>query len=54
MLAGDKDRFTPKISCIQVHEKIPNSKLEIIQGGHYFPLEKAPEVNNIIIEFLES
>jgi pimeloyl-ACP methyl ester carboxylesterase len=54
VIAGDKDRLTPKISCIQVYEKIPNSKLEVIQGGHYFPLEKAPEVNQIILEFLRT
>ena len=34
IIAGEKDKLTPKSSSIQVHEKIPNSKLEIIPGGH--------------------
>jgi len=41
-------------SIMVLHEKIPNSELSIVSGGHYFPLEKAPEVNQIIIDFLKS
>ena len=54
IIAGEKDRLTPRISSEQVHEKIPNSELRIVSGGHYFPLENAPEVNQIIIDFLKS
>jgi pimeloyl-ACP methyl ester carboxylesterase len=54
IITGDKDRLAPVLSSEQVHEKIPNSELKIVPGGHYFPLEKAPEVNQIIIDFLKS
>lgn len=54
IIAGEKDRLTPKISSEQVHEEIPNSELKVVSGGHYFPLENAPEVNKIIIDFLKS
>ncbi|MFX1419553.1 MAG: alpha/beta fold hydrolase [Promethearchaeota archaeon] len=54
IVAGEKDRLTPKSSSIQIHEKMLNSKLEIIPGGHWFPLENAPEVNRVIIDFLKS
>ncbi|MFX1390903.1 MAG: alpha/beta fold hydrolase [Promethearchaeota archaeon] len=53
LIAGDKDRLTPKLSSIQAHEQISDSKLEVIQGGHWFPLEKAPEINEIILDFLK-
>ncbi|MFW9876348.1 MAG: alpha/beta fold hydrolase [Candidatus Thorarchaeota archaeon] len=54
IIAGEKDRLTPKISSELVHEKIHNSVLRIVSGGHYFPLENAPMVNKIIIDFLKS
>jgi len=54
IISGEKDRLTPKISNELVHEKIPNSELRIVSGGHYFPLENSPEVNQIIIDFLKS
>jgi len=52
ILTGDKDRLTPKIASEQIQEKISGSKLIVIEGGHYFPLEKAPDVNKYILEFL--
>lgn len=54
IIAGEKDKLTPKISNKHVDEKIPNSDLRIVSGGHYFPLENAPEVNKLIIDFLKS
>jgi len=53
-LQGEKDKLTPRISSEQVHEKIPNSELRIVSGGHYFPFENAPEVNQVIIDSLKS
>lgn len=52
ILTGDKDRLTPKIASEQLHEKIQGSQLVVIEGGHYFPLEKASEVNKYLLEFL--
>jgi pimeloyl-ACP methyl ester carboxylesterase len=38
-----------------IHEKIPNSKLIILEkAGHGSPIEKAPEINKEIIEFFQS
>ncbi len=54
LLAASHDRLTPKFSIEQIHEKIPNSTLVVIeQAGHDSPLEKALEVNKNIIEFLK-
>ncbi|MFX1492876.1 MAG: alpha/beta fold hydrolase [Promethearchaeota archaeon] len=52
ILAGHKDKITPKIGSEVLHEKIPNSYLKIFNGGHWFPLENAPELNNAITSFL--
>ena len=52
ILAGEKDRIISKISSNEMHSKIPNNTLKVFSGSHYFPLEEAPEVNNIILNFL--
>jgi len=55
VLCADKDRQTPKLENVKIHERIPNSKLIIIEGaGHESPKERAPEVNKHIIEFLKN
>ena len=55
LLTASHDKLTPKSSMEQIHEKIPNSTLVIIEkAGHSSPLEKTPEVNQNIIEFLKS
>ena len=55
LIASDKDRIAPVVSMEKINEKIPNSILKIIKdGGHDSPHEKSPEVNQIIIEFLEN
>jgi pimeloyl-ACP methyl ester carboxylesterase len=52
IIAGDKDKLASKASRDQLHEKIPNSILKIVSGSHWVNLEKAPEVNKIILDFL--
>ena len=52
IIAGDKDRIASKVASDQLHEKIPNSILEVLPGGHFINLEKAPEVNQMILDFL--
>ncbi|MFX0180419.1 MAG: alpha/beta fold hydrolase [Candidatus Hodarchaeota archaeon] len=52
ILAGEKDRIVSKIASSVLQDKIPNSILKILEGSHFFPLEQAPEVNKIIIDFL--
>jgi len=55
LLTASHDKVTPKASMEQIHEKIPNSTLVVIEkAGHDSPLEKTPEVNQNIIEFLKS
>ncbi len=55
LLTASHDRLTPKSSMEKIHEKIPNSTLVVIEkAGHSSPLEKTPEVNQNIIEFLKS
>ena len=55
LLAASHDRLIPKSSMDEIHKIIPNSTLKIIKNaGHFMTLSKAPEVNNIILEFLEN
>ncbi|MCK4382789.1 MAG: alpha/beta hydrolase [Candidatus Lokiarchaeota archaeon] len=54
ILAASHDRLMSKASMEQIRDKIPNSILVVIdKAGHRSPLEKAPEVNQQIIEFLK-
>ena len=54
ILTASHDRLTPKSSMEEIHSQIPNSKLLVIdKAGHSSPLEKAPEVNQAIIDFLK-
>lgn len=55
LLTASHDRLTPKSAMERMHEKIPNSALVVIdKAGHSSPREKAPEVNQKIIEFLKA
>ncbi len=55
ILTASHDRLIPKSTMEEIHEQIPNSKFIIIdKAGHSSPLEKAPEVNQAIIDFLKS
>jgi len=53
VLAAEKDRISPKSVSIELNKKLKRSKLILFNGGHYFPLENAPEVNNALIDFLK-
>ncbi len=54
VLCGEKDRLASVSINKLIHEKIPNSVFKIIMGaGHGSNLEKAPEVNKIILDFLK-
>jgi len=55
LLTASHDRLTPKSVMIEIHERIPNSILKVIdKAGHGAPLSRAPEVNEMIIDFLEA
>ena len=54
LIAGSHDRLTPKSVMIDMHKKIPNCTLKIIENaGHFMTLSRASEVNKIILDFLE-
>ena len=54
ILTASHDKLIPKSSMEEIHGQIPNSKLVIIdKAGHSSPLEKAPEVNQAILDFLK-
>jgi len=55
LIAASHDRLTPKSVMIKIHEKMLNSTLKIIDKvGHFMTLSRAPEVNKIILDFLEA
>ncbi len=54
LITASHDRLTPKSCMAEMQEKIPNSTLKIIdKAGHSSPKSRAPEVNKIILEFLQ-
>ncbi len=54
LIAASHDRLTPLSSMEEIHEKIPNSTLKIFdKAGHNSPLSRTPEVNKLIIDFLQ-
>lgn len=54
LLAASHDRLTPRSSMVEMYKRIPNSTLKIIEKtGHFMTLSRAPEINKIIIDFLE-
>jgi proline-specific peptidase len=55
VLSAEKDKSCPKSMGEKMHELIPNSKFIVIEGAaHQSILERAPEVNQYIIDFLKS
>lgn len=54
IMVGKEDKITPIASAQQMHEKILNSKLEIIQhAGHLSNLENPTAFNTHLVKFLE-
>jgi pimeloyl-ACP methyl ester carboxylesterase len=55
VICADKDRQMPKAVNVKIYENLPNAKLVVIEGaGHDSPKERAPEINQLIIDFLKS
>ncbi len=55
LIGASHDRLIPKTSMIEMDKRIPNSTLEIIdKAGHFMTVSKAPEINKLILEFLEN
>jgi pimeloyl-ACP methyl ester carboxylesterase len=54
IMVGKEDKITPIAAAQQMHEKILNSKLEIIQhAGHLSNLENPTAFNTHLVNFLE-
>ena len=54
IMVGKEDKITPIAAAQQLHEKILNSKLEIIQqAGHLSNLENPTAFNTHLVNFLE-
>jgi len=55
IMVGQEDKITPIAAAQQMHEKILNSKLEIIQqAGHLSNLENLTAFNTHLVNFLET
>ena len=54
IICAEKDRQMPKLVNLKIHEGISNSKFIVLEGvGHASPKEKAPEINQMMIDFLK-
>ncbi len=52
---GRQDRFINKKLGIEIADRIPNSKLKIIdKAGHYVHMDKPKELTSIVTEFIRS
>jgi pimeloyl-ACP methyl ester carboxylesterase len=55
LLTASHDRLVPKEKVFEIHSKMPNSIIKVIENaGHESPKERAPIVNDNIISFLEN
>ena len=55
LLAASHDKVCSKRSIEEMHKRIPNSVFRVIEkAGHESPKTRAPEVNKIIINFLNN
>jgi 3-oxoadipate enol-lactonase len=52
LIRGTKDEFFKKGLVEQLHEELPNSRIELIKGGHLVHLTKEERVKGLISEFL--
>ncbi len=55
IIVGDKDRIIPGLHHSEfLHERIPNSRLEIIKGaGHGLPTDSADILNDLMWDFIQ-
>jgi proline-specific peptidase len=54
IIASSHDRSMPVSVNKIIHDNIPNSRFEVIEkAGHSSPIERAPEINELIIKFLK-
>ena len=52
-VVGAEDRMTPPAYSQYLHEKLRNSRLNIVEGaGHLLPFEEPGEYNRVLAEWL--
>lgn len=55
IIGGRLDNFAPEQMSEELHKKIPNSKLEIIDmAGHFAPAQRKNVINELICEFIRN
>jgi pimeloyl-ACP methyl ester carboxylesterase len=53
LISASNDKLCPLSAMLEIHRRIPNSIIKVIEGaGHEVHRSNAPEVNNIILNFL--
>lgn len=54
IMVGTKDRIVPLMNSEFLHQRIPNSRLEVFDGlGHAFTIEDSEKVNNMMWNFIK-
>ncbi len=55
IIAGRLDNFAPEQMSEELHKKIPNSKLEILDmAGHFAPAQRTDVINELICDFIRT
>ncbi|MFX1237816.1 MAG: alpha/beta fold hydrolase [Promethearchaeota archaeon] len=53
IIAGSHNKVHPKEWMIEMHDKMPNSRLKILENaGDMTYLSRAPEINKLVLDFL--
>ena len=53
IIGGRLDNFAPEQMSEELHKKIPNSSLEIVDmAGHFMPAQRSDEINKKILNFI--
>jgi len=54
LIAASHDRITAQVNMEQMHERMPNSTLTVVEkAAHFAPMTRTPEVNKAILDFLK-
>ena len=54
IIGGRLDNFAPEQMSEELHKKIPNSRLEILDmAGHFAPAQRKDKINELICDFIK-
>jgi len=54
IIAGRLDNFAPEQMSEELHKKIPNSRLEVLDmAGHFAPAQRTDVINELICDFIK-